>query len=161
MANLGMSKRKGTTQSGNRERSYQNQSYTGGPGASSTPGGSSYNMPHIQGALPPNQRRTHYGNASHTQSANKPPIMPSAAQNAGANDVMNTSSLSGIGNNSHHAIGKGYGGPTGSTPRSLGTSGASNYRRAFKPTLTPAGNTSHSAAFSTLNSEDRAGGNTG
>ena len=51
------------------------------------------------------------------------------------NDVMNTSSLSGVGNTSTNAFGKGQSGPNGSTPRNLGTGGAgsSNYRRAFKP----------------------------
>jgi hypothetical protein len=161
MANLGMGKRKGTAQSGTRDRSSQNHSYAGGHAAGSTPGASSYNMPHIQGSLPAHQRRTQYGNAFQTQSANKPPMMPSSSQNTGATDVMNTSSLSGMGINPNHAAGKGFGGPSGSTPRSLGTGGASNYRRAFRPNLTPGANTSHSAAFSTLNVEDRAGGHTG
>ena len=50
MANLSMSKRKGMTQSGIRDRSLHNHSYSGGGpvASSSTPsGGSSYNMPHI------------------------------------------------------------------------------------------------------------------
>lgn len=159
MANLGMGKRKGATQSGHRERSHYNNSYAGSSGTSNS---QSYTMPQIQSALPNNNRRSQYGNAHHhAQSANKPPMIPNGSQASAANDVMNTSSLSGVGNTSTNALGRGYSGPTGTTPRSLGTSGNSNYRRAFKPQLTPGNNTSASAAFSTLNSEERLGGNQG
>lgn len=115
-------------------------------------------MPEIKSALPLGNRRSQYG-ASSSQSQGgvgflngKPPKEDQHLQPLGG--IGNTTSAHGGGFNQKGQLG----GPSGSTPRNLGTGGNSNYRRAFKPQLTPGNNTGTSGAFSTLNSEDRVGG---
>lgn len=83
-------------------------------------------------------------------------MMPNGSYQGGYSrdhDTMNTSSISGNGGTQSRQFG---GQQDRNTPRAaVSGGGSSNYRRAFKPQLTPGANTSHSGAFSTLNSEDK------